>query len=25
MKVTHSMCGPHKDSEIIFGPIWDMG
>jgi len=21
MKVSHSMCGPHKDSDISFGPV----
>jgi len=21
MKVSHSMCGPHEDSEIIFDPV----
>jgi len=21
MKVSHSICGPHEDSDIIFGPV----
>jgi len=21
MKVSHSMCGPHKDNDIIVGPV----
>jgi len=25
MKVSHSMCGPHKDSDIIFGPVRHFG
>jgi len=25
MKVSHSMCSPHEDSDIIFGPVRDFG
>jgi len=25
MKVTHSMCGPHGDSDTIFGPVRHFG
>jgi len=25
MKVPHSMCGPHEDSDIIFGPTRNFG
>jgi len=25
MKASHSMCGPHEDSDIIFGPVRHFG
>jgi len=25
MKVSHSMCDPHEDSDIIFGPVRHFG
>jgi len=25
MEVSHSMCGPHEDTDIIFGPVRHFG
>jgi len=25
MKVSHSMCGPHEDSDTIYGPVKHFG